>query len=105
MRYLRRTHFNDLEGYCIYRCNKIINEYTQIHIWYYRGQYKGYTHIIKLMRITKPSSYEKIPYYKIHNMLKKVRLDISQRYHTNQDYMRGIRYSLYDCINYLNDTS
>ena len=43
--------------YCIYRCNRIINEHTQAHVWYYRGQYKGYTYVIKLVRITPNPQY------------------------------------------------
>ena len=102
MRYLRRIHFNDLEGYCIYRCNKIMNEYTHVRIWYYRGQFKGYSYVIKLVRKTKPNSYEKVPFHEIYNHLKKARIDINSRYHSQLDYTKGIEYSLYDSINYLN---
>ena len=101
MRYLQRKHFNELEGYCIYRCNKIIKEHTQVQIWYYRGQFKGYSYIIKVMRKTKPDNFGRVPYYEVYKVLKKARLDSTQRYHPKTDYTKGIQYSLYDCINYL----
>ena len=75
MRYLHRKHFNELEGYCIYRCNKIIKEHTQVQIWYYRGEFKGYSYIIKVMRKTKPDNYGRVPYYEVYKVLKKSILD------------------------------
>ena len=78
-----------------------MNEYTQVRIWYFRGQFKGYSYIIKVMRKTKPDMYGRIPYYVLYNTLKKARLDSTQRYHSKVDYTKGIQYSLYDCINYL----
>lgn len=103
MRYLYKKDFTDLEGYGVHRCHRIINEYTKVHIWYHRGQYKGYTYIIKLMRVYSPRSYQQqVPFYKVYNIIKQARLDANSKFHPEVDYIRGIKYSLYDCMNYLN---
>jgi len=105
MRYLYTRHLSDLEGYCIHRCNRIINEHTQAHVWYYRGQYKGYTYVIKLVRVTKKklTMFSGIPFNEMHKNIKNARIEVGKIYHTQSDFTKGIKFSLYDCINYLNE--
>lgn len=104
MKKLYRRHFNDLEGYCTHKCTKLMNEYKSVQVWYYRGQYKGYIYVIKLMRKTKPSySDSSVPFYVVYNHLKQAKTTIIKQYHKEAEYINGIKHSLYDCINYLNE--
>lgn len=103
MRHLYQRHFRDIENYCIYRCNRIINEYTLEHKWSYKGQYKGYLYAIKLMRFNRLRGYYTTPYFEIYNNLKDARKFVQKRYHPKPEYIRGISHSIYDVINYIQE--
>ena len=99
MRYLYKNHFDELEGYCISRCKKVVNEHSQVHIWYYRGQYKGYSYVLKVIRTNKQP---KVPFHIVYNMLKRARAEVEGKYHHKREYVGGISDSIYDCMYYLN---
>ena len=101
MRNLKKDDLNDIESYCKSRCSKIVCEYKNEHIHYYRGLYKGYLFTNKLARYFKMHNKE-IPFYLIYNLIKEKKRKIQYEYHPNSGYIAGIVEAMYDVQNYLN---
>lgn len=100
MHNLTPSELKDFINYSKNRCTKIVSEHTNDNIYYYRGLYKGYIYIIKLINhlLTNRINIKRIELY---NIIKLQKNNIVGKYHKEQNYIKGITNSLYDCLNYI----
>jgi hypothetical protein len=100
MIYIQKHSLQDTLDYTTYRCRKIIGEHSTIKIHYYRGQYKGYIYIVKMLKYLIAHKC-KIRHFELYNHIKTQKNIVMSKYHPQNDFKNGIRDSLYDILNYI----
>lgn len=99
MKNIQIHELRDINDYSKSRCKKIIQEYSLININYYRGQYKGYIYIIKLVNTIISKNY-RMKHYELYNIIKNQKNLVLRKYHPKNDYKNGVIDALYDILNY-----
>lgn len=100
MQYLTSSQLKDLNNYCKNRCQNIILNLNNKKLYYHRGQYKGYTYILKLSSNLLSKNIRMKP-QELYNYIKIQKNNLLGKYHKESSYIQGMLDSLYDCLNYI----
>lgn len=100
MIYIQQHILKDIENYSSFRCRKIIEEYNTNKIYYYRGQYKGYIYIVKMIK-SLIAHNSRLKRFELYNHIKSQKNIVLSKYHPQNDFKSGIVDSLYDIMNYI----
>ncbi|MGA1931524.1 hypothetical protein ACH5BF_02190 [Arcobacter sp. YIC-464] len=100
MKYLEIYEIKDFQNYCRNRCTKIVKEYDNEKLYYYRGLYKGYLYGINvcnhLIKINKKISKRDL-YFHFKEQNKKP----LYTYDSRKGFTRGMTNAIYDMLNYI----